>query len=144
MLCILYFFEIRNLFYLETVFRKMSMLHDLEHRLKNFSIESLRPKAAVFGAAPSLQSMRDLNALTKGKKTLFRGATFWFYFRFYYFQVAPVIWLIFMIVALTAWNTVEGHLVLGSIISLVSSVSVLASYVMVCHFLISLNKNLGT
>lgn len=97
----------------------------------NFSIESIKPKSAVFGAAPSLQAMKDLNELTKGKKTLFRGASFWFYFRFYYFQAAPVIFLVFMVVALTAWNTAEGHLVLGSIMSLVSSVAVVASYIMI-------------
>jgi len=100
-------------------------------RLSNFSLDSIKPKAAVFGAAPSLQAMKDLNELTKGKKTLFRGAVFWYYFRFYYFQAAPVIFLVFMIVALTAWNTVEGHLVLGSIISLISSIAVMASYVMI-------------
>jgi hypothetical protein len=99
--------------------------------MANFSLESITPKSAVFGAAPSLQAMKDLNELTKGKKTLFKGATFWFYFRFYYFQVMPIIFLVFMIVALTAWNTAEGHLVLGSIMSLVSSTAVVASYIMI-------------
>ena len=100
-------------------------------RLSNISINDFKPKAAVFGAAPSLQAMRDLNTITKGKKTLFRGASFWFYWRFYYFQAMPVVWLVFMIVALAAWNTPEGHLVLGSILSLISSTAVIASYVMV-------------
>jgi hypothetical protein len=99
--------------------------------LANFSIDSIKPKVAVFGAAPSLEAMKTLNELTKGKKTLFRGATFWFYFRFYFFQVAPVLFFIFMIVSLTAWNSVEGHLVMGSIMSLISSIAVVASYVMI-------------
>ena len=36
-----------------------------------------------------------------------------------------------MIIALAGWNTIEGHLVLGSVLSLVSSLSVIFSYIMI-------------
>jgi hypothetical protein len=42
-----------------------------------------------------------------------------------------VLFLIFMIIGLTGWNTVEGNLVLGSVLSLVMSLSVALSYSMV-------------
>jgi len=86
-----------------------------------------KPPEAVFGAAPSLATMRALN----GRKTMFRGAWFWYYYRVYYPYVFPPLFLIFMIVALAGWNTVEGHLVLGSVLSLISSVSVIVSYIMI-------------
>jgi len=62
-------------------------------------------------------------------KTIFYLPTFWYHYRVYYYKVFPTLWFIFMIVALTGWNTVEGHLVLGSVLSLISSTSVLGSYV---------------
>lgn len=104
---------------------------DTMKKITSFSIENLRPKAAVFGAAPSLQAMRELNALLKDKKTLFRGVEFWWYFRFYFFKALPLVFIILMIVAFTSWNCVEGHLVLGSVLSLASSCSVVASYIMI-------------
>lgn len=91
-------------------------------KLKNY-----KPPEAVFGAAPSLAMMREIN----GRKTMFRGAWFWYYYRVYYPYVFPPLFLIFMIVALAGWNTIEGHLVLGSILSLISSVSVVVSYIMI-------------
>lgn len=84
-------------------------------------------KVSVFGAAPSLTVMRKMNQ----KKTIFYGATFWYYYRMFYPYLFPVIFLIFLIVALTAWNTIKGHLVLGSILSLISSTSVVMSYIMI-------------
>ena len=84
-------------------------------------------KVSVFGAAPSLAVMRKMNK----KKTTFYGATFWYYYRMFYPYLFPVVFIIFLIVALTAWNTVKGHLVLGSILSLISSVSVVMSYIMI-------------
>jgi hypothetical protein len=42
-----------------------------------------------------------------------------------------VIFLIFMIAALTGYNTVEGHLVLGSSVSLIATIAVITSYVMI-------------
>lgn len=85
------------------------------------------PKVAVFGAAPPLSVMLKMNQ----KKIIFYGATFWYYYRILYPYVFPMVFLIFMIVALTAWNTVKGHLVLGSILSLISSTSVVMSYIMI-------------
>jgi hypothetical protein len=84
-------------------------------------------KVSVFGAAPSLSVMRKMNE----KKIIFYGATFWYYYRMYYPYVFPIVFLIFLIVALTAWNSIEGHLVLGSILSLISSISVVMSYIMI-------------
>lgn len=84
-------------------------------------------KVSVFGAAPSLTVMRKMNQ----KKTIFYGATFWYYYRVLYPYLFPVIFLVFLIVALTAWNTIKGHLVLGSILSLISSTSVVMSYIMI-------------
>ena len=84
-------------------------------------------KVSVFGAAPSLSVMLKMNQ----KKIIFYGATFWYYYRILYPYVFPVVFLTFMIVALTAWNTVKGHLVLGSILSLISSTSVVMSYIMI-------------
>lgn len=84
-------------------------------------------KVAVFGAAPPLSVMLKMNQ----KKTIFYGATFWYYWRILYPYLFPVVFLAFLIVALTAWNTVKGHLVLGSILSLISSTSVVMSYIMI-------------
>ena len=94
------------------------------------TMEKLAPQKEVmkvFGAAPSLTVMRKMNK----NKTIFYCPTFWYYYRVYYPKVFPIIALIFMIVALAGWNTVEGHLVLGSVLSLISSLSVLGSYVMI-------------
>jgi hypothetical protein len=99
------------------------------HHINGFRGWLMEPthKVSVFGAAPSLSVMRKINK----KKTTFYGAAFWYYYRIYYPSLFPVVFLIFMIVALTAWNTVEGHLVLGSILSLISSISVVISYIMI-------------
>ena len=91
------------------------------------AVAHFKPPEAVFGAAPSLAMMREIN----GRKTTFRGAWFWYYYRVYYPYVFPPLFLIFMIVALAGWNTIQGHLVLGSILSLVSSISVVVSYIMI-------------
>lgn len=86
---------------------------------------------SVFGAAPSLATMEDINRLTNNNKKVFRGAKYIYYFRVYYPYFFPALFLIFMIVALTGWSTVEGNLVLGSILSLLSGLSVLVSYIMI-------------
>lgn len=91
-------------------------------KLKNY-----KPPEAVFGAAPSLAMMKEIN----GRKTMFRGAWFWYYYRVYYPYVFPPLFLLFMIIALSGWNSIEGHIVLGSILSLISSVSVVISYIMI-------------
>ena len=91
------------------------------------AVVQFKPPEAVFGAAPSLAVMREIN----GRKTTFRGAWFWYYYRVYYPYVFPPVFLLFMIVALTGWNSIEGHIVLGSILSLVSSLSVVISYIMI-------------
>ena len=84
-------------------------------------------KVAVFGAAPPLSVMLKMNQ----KKIIFYGATFWYYWRILYPYLFPLVFLTFLIVALTAWNTVKGHLILGSILSLISSTSVVMSYIMI-------------
>jgi 1-phosphatidylinositol-4-phosphate 5-kinase len=88
-------------------------------------------EANVFGVAPSLENMRRHNSALGGKKVLFRGAFFWYHFRRYYFYMAPATVILGMILALTCWNTVEGHLVIGSLISMVSCIAVVTSYVMI-------------
>jgi hypothetical protein len=55
----------------------------------------------------------------------------WFFIRIYVPYIFSFLFVIFMIVALTGWNTIEGHLVLGSILSLGMSLLVALSYVMV-------------
>lgn len=84
-------------------------------------------KVRVFGAAPHISIMLKMNK----KKTIFYGASFWYYYRILYPFFFPVVFLVFMIVSLTAWNTIEGNLVLGSVLSLISGISVVASYIMI-------------
>lgn len=69
--------------------------------------------------------------LEKDKKTTYRGARFWYLFRKYLPYFYSVLFLLFMILSLTIYQTVEGNLVLGSILSLLMSSSVLASYIMI-------------
>lgn len=90
-----------------------------------------KPTPSVFGAAPSLSQMQAMNKMNQGKKILFRGAYFWYHFRVYYPYICPIVLLVSMIVSLTAWNTIEGHLVMGSILSLIGGLSVIGSYVMI-------------
>lgn len=87
------------------------------------------PKTAVFGAAPSLSAMKKMNS--QNKKPLFKGATFWYYFRVYLPYAFPVVFIVFMILALTAMKTIEGNLLLGSVLSLMMSLSVVVSYIMI-------------
>ncbi len=89
------------------------------------------PNQAVFGAAPSLAAMQSINKITGSKKTLYRGATFWYYFRIYLPYAFPIIFLVFMILSLTVYQTVEGSLVLGSVLSLLMSGAVVISYIMI-------------
>lgn len=98
-------------------------------------LDSLQPNtdatSGVFGAAPTLEEMRTANLSTGGNKVLFRGAFFWYHFRRWYFFMAPISVIVGLVLALTLWNTVEGHLVIGSLISLFSCIAVVASYVMI-------------
>lgn len=94
-------------------------------------IHQIAKPVSVFGAAPSLAQMQEMNRRSKDNKKLFRGAFFWYYFRVYYPFIFPMLFFVFMILALTIWNQIEGHLVLGSILSLIGSLSVVASYVMI-------------
>jgi 1-phosphatidylinositol-4-phosphate 5-kinase len=64
-------------------------------------------------------------------KTLYRGGIFWFYFRYYLPLIFSALFLIFMILSLTKYNTIEGNLVLGSSLSLFMTSSVLLSYLMI-------------
>jgi hypothetical protein len=99
-------------------------------------LDTLQPGASdssttVFGAAPTLEDMITANASTGGKKILFRGAYFWYHFRRWYFFVAPLTVILGLVLALTLWDNVEGILLIGSLISLFSCISVVASYVMI-------------
>lgn len=49
----------------------------------------------------------------------------------YAYTIGPAIFVIFMIAAITGYNTVEGHLVLGSTVSVISSIAVVSSYIMI-------------
>lgn len=69
--------------------------------------------------------------LEKDKKSMYRGARFWYLVRKYLPYYYPIVFLVFMILSLTVYKTVEGSLVLGSILSLLMSSSVLASYIMI-------------
>ena len=86
---------------------------------------------SVFGAAPSLQNMKFINGKTGGNEILFRGATFWYRFRLMFPILAPVSFVFALVIALTCWNTVAGHMFMGGMLSLVSSVLVCMSYIMI-------------
>ena len=92
-------------------------------------IQSISKPVEVFGAAPSLNAMLKINKTSK--KTVYRGARFWYYFRVYLPYAFPALFLIFMILGLTKLKTVEGNLVLGSVLSLIMSLAVVMSYVMI-------------
>jgi hypothetical protein len=86
---------------------------------------------SVFGKAPTLEIMRIMNKNSAGNQSLFRGAEFWYRFRLYFPYLAPVGFLLGLILALTAWNTAVGHMIIGGMLSLVSCTAVCASYVMI-------------
>lgn len=73
---------------------------------------------------------REIIANLATKPKLYRFPTFWVWFRFFYPYVFFTLFIVLMIVALSGWNIVEGHLVLGSTLSLAGSLSVIASYYM--------------
>mmetsp|Transcript_15359 Transcript_15359/g.23119 ORF Transcript_15359/g.23119 Transcript_15359/m.23119 type:complete len:971 (+) Transcript_15359:26-2938(+) len=93
--------------------------------------EVAQAQMSVFGAAPSLAVMKNLNQQTHGSKTMFQGAEFWYRFRQYYFYVFPLMFVVALILATTAWNTERGHVCLGALLSFVSCVAVCASYIMI-------------
>lgn len=62
------------------------------------------------------------------KPKLYRNSYFWIHWSFYYPYGLAFFYLLFMIIALSKANDTKGHLLLGSIISLVSTLSVLCSY----------------
>lgn len=83
---------------------------------------------SVFGAAPSIATMRAMNK--RGQK-MFTAGEFWYYFRVYLPFFGPIVFLVFMLSAILGWNTVQGHLILGSVVSLLATTSVVASYIMI-------------
>jgi hypothetical protein len=85
-------------------------------------------KMSVFGAAPSLSAMKNINDMTGGK-TIFRGAEFWYRFRQYYFYIFPSLFAFCLIIATTAWNKEPGHMFLGALLSFISCMAVCASYI---------------
>ena len=75
--------------------------------------------------------LEEVTINLESKPKLYRLPRFWGYYRFSYPFIFLTLFLILMIVALAGWNLAEGHLVLGSILSLLSSLLVIASYVMI-------------
>lgn len=69
--------------------------------------------------------------LEKDKKSMYRGARFWYCVRKYLPYYYPVLFILFLILSFTAYSNVEGNLVLGSILSLLMSSAVLCSYIMI-------------
>jgi 1-phosphatidylinositol-4-phosphate 5-kinase len=90
-----------------------------------------KEQLSVFGAAPSLATMKSLNQLGKGNKNMFVCAEFWYKFRLYYPIFAPLSFIIGLIFATTLWNTENGHMLIAALLSFLSCVSVCASYIMI-------------
>eukprot|EP01038_Epipyxis_sp_PR26KG_P015668 gene15668-21193_t len=86
---------------------------------------------SISNAIQTISSPIPSNVFGAANRRGFRGATFWYYFRVYLPYVFPVIFLTFMIIALTILNNVEGHLLLGSILSLIMTIAVVSSYIMI-------------
>jgi hypothetical protein len=86
---------------------------------------------SVFGKAPTLETMKKMNENSKSNDTLFRGAEFWYRFRLYYFYIFPFSFVIGLILAIFVWNTIEGHMITGGILSLISCITVVSSYLMI-------------
>lgn len=86
---------------------------------------------SVFGAAPSLEKMKYINERTGANEILFRGAVFWYNFRLYYPIIAPVSFSFGLVISLTLWNSVAGHMFIGGMLSLISSIMVCLSYAMI-------------
>ncbi len=64
-------------------------------------------------------------------KGLYRGLIYWFYFRFYLPLILFALFITFLVLSFTSYDTIEGNLVLGSSLSLIMTSAVLLSYVMV-------------
>ncbi|RYH17075.1 hypothetical protein EON65_29135 [archaeon] len=91
-------------------------------------MKNLINPSSVFGAAPSLERMKSINKVKK----LYRGATFWYYFRVYLPYFYPVLFLLFLILSLTVYkDNIQGNLVLGSVLSLFMGSAVIVSYIMI-------------
>jgi hypothetical protein len=86
---------------------------------------------SVFGKAPTLETMRKMNQISKSHDSLFRGAEFWYRFRLYYFYIHPLCFVLGLILSITLWNTIEGHMITGGLISLISCLTIVASYLMI-------------
>jgi len=82
---------------------------------------------SIVASGPSLQMMLDMNK----KKRLYRMPTFWYYYRIYYPYGFSLLAFIFLIVSQTGWKNVEGNLVLGSVLSLIGSLTTVLSYIMI-------------
>lgn len=93
-------------------------------KVKKVLVKHLPPVPGVFGKAPSLESMRN--------RPGFRGAVFWFYYRSYLPYAYPALFLVFLILSLTIFDDdINGSLILGSILSVTLSLSVIFSYIMI-------------
>jgi len=97
----------------------------MEKNLQKALANALPP--SIVAAGPSLQMMLDMNK----KKRLYRMPTFWYYYRIYYPYGFSLLMFIFLIVSQTGWKNVEGNLVLGSVLSLIGSLTTVFSYVMI-------------
>jgi hypothetical protein len=86
---------------------------------------------SVFGKAPTLETMRKMNQISKSNDTLFRGAEFWYRFRLYYFYIHPFCFVLGLVLSITLWNTIEGHMITGGLLSLISCLTIVASYLMI-------------
>lgn len=83
---------------------------------------------SVFGAAPSLKTMKNLNQLGKN---MFMCAEFWYSFRKYYPFFAPASFTIGLFCAIFFWNTPSGHMLIAALLSFLSCVAVMSSFIMI-------------
>jgi hypothetical protein len=87
---------------------------------------------SVFGNAPTLKMMKLMNSKSQNKgEILFRGVEFWYTYRLYYPYITPFIWVLGLIICLTGWNTIEGHMIIGGLISFISCLLIILSYFMI-------------
>lgn len=105
----------------------MSTTQEAAAKAKN----AVKKNVSVFGAAPSLAQMKMMNDMSKGNKKIFIFASFWFRFRQYYPRIAPVSYLLGLALALSLWNTENGHMFIASFLSFLSCLAVICSYAMI-------------
>lgn len=101
------------------------------------SSSSIPSQNMIFGNAPTLQMMKFLNSKlqkTNGDKKLnyfFYGIDFWYSYRLYYPYLTPLIWILGLMICLFGWNTIEGHMIIGGLISFISCLLIILSYFMI-------------